>query len=50
MQLKKLLPLAAAATALPVLAFAQDAGGETAQHTQFILTSVLFLLGGILVF
>uniref|UniRef100_UPI002604B8A6 ammonium transporter n=1 Tax=Aliiroseovarius sp. TaxID=1872442 RepID=UPI002604B8A6 len=50
MQLKKLLPLASAATALPVLAFAQDAGGETAPHTQFILTSVLFLLGGILVF
>jgi Amt family ammonium transporter len=51
MQLKKLLPLAAAATALPVLAFAQDAvPGEAADHTKFILTSVLFLVGGFLVF
>ena len=51
MQLKKLLPLAgAAATALPVMALAQDAGGEAAPHTQFVLTSVLFLVGGFLVF
>lgn len=51
MQLKKLLPLALVASSLPVLAFAQDAAsGETADHTQFILTSLLFLMGGFLVF
>ena len=51
MTFKKLIPLAAAATALPVLAFAQDAvPGEAADHTKFILTSVLFLVGGFLVF
>ncbi|WP_289040239.1 ammonium transporter [uncultured Aliiroseovarius sp.] len=35
---------------MPGLAMAQEASGETAAHTQFILTSVLFLLGGVLVF
>ncbi len=46
------LPLAAAAlTALPGLALAQEAEtGLTAQHTQYILTSLLFLVGGFLVF
>ncbi len=51
MQIKKLLPLAATAALVPALAFAQDAApGEAADHTQFILTSVLFLMGGFLVF
>ncbi len=46
------LPLAALAlTALPSLALAQEAeAGLTAQHTQYILTSLLFLVGGFLVF
>ena len=35
---------------MPGLAIAQEASGEAAVHTQFILTSVLFLLGGVLVF
>ncbi|MCI2399472.1 ammonium transporter [Aliiroseovarius subalbicans] len=50
MTYKKLLPLAATAAMLPGLALAQDAGAEAAAHTQFILTSVLFLLGGVMVF
>ncbi len=55
MQLKKLLSMTAMAAALPVMALAQDVtaatpAGVTAEHTQFILTSVLFLLGGFLVF
>lgn len=52
MQLKKLLPLAATATALPMMALAQDAAatGTAADHTQFILTSLLFLIGGFMVF
>ncbi|WP_282092304.1 ammonium transporter [Epibacterium ulvae] len=45
------LPLAAGAlVALPGLALAQEAEGLTAQHTQYILTSLLFLVGGFLVF
>ena len=46
------LPLAALAlAALPGLAFAQEAEtGLTAPHTQYILTSLLFLVGGFLVF
>ena len=46
------LPLAALAlTALPGIALAQEAeAGLTAQHTQYILTSLLFLVGGFLVF
>ncbi|WP_298568574.1 ammonium transporter [uncultured Aliiroseovarius sp.] len=35
---------------MPGLAIAQEVSGEAAAHTQFILTSVLFLLGGVLVF
>ncbi|MGH1367902.1 MAG: ammonium transporter [Maritimibacter sp.] len=54
MKLKTLLPLAAAAALLPAVGFAQDAAaapaGEAADHTKFILTSVLFLVGGFLVF
>ncbi len=51
--MKKLtLPLAAAAlVAMPALATAQEAeAGLTAPHTQYILTSLLFLVGGFLVF
>ncbi|WP_170575388.1 ammonium transporter [Ruegeria atlantica] len=48
--MKSLIP-AAALVALPQMGLAQEAaGGETAQHTQFILTSLLFLVGGFLVF
>ncbi|MCK8483366.1 ammonium transporter [Aliiroseovarius sp. S2029] len=48
---RKLIISSALLTVLPGLAIAQDAAnGEAAVHTQFILTSVLFLLGGVLVF
>ncbi len=48
--MKSLIP-AAAIVALPQMGLAQEAAsGETAQHTQFILTSLLFLVGGFLVF
>ncbi|MTI01482.1 ammonium transporter [Roseibium sp. RKSG952] len=48
--MKSLIP-AAAIVALPQMGFAQEAAaGETAQHTQYILTSLLFLVGGFLVF
>ncbi|WP_037312951.1 ammonium transporter [Ruegeria halocynthiae] len=48
--MKSLIP-AAAIAALPQMSLAQEAAtGETAQHTQFILTSLLFLVGGFLVF
>lgn len=52
MKLTKLLPFAAALTALPTLGFAQDAAVPAAVPTDvvFILNSVLFLLGGFLVF
>jgi len=51
MQLKTLLPLIGAAALVPTLGFAQDAAaGEAAAQTKFILTSVLFLVGGFLVF
>jgi len=50
MKLRSLI-LGAALTALPTLGLAQDAAtGVAADHTQFILTSVLFLVGGFLVF
>ena len=48
MTLKKLLPIAAL-VALPTMGFAQEAG-EAADHTKFIFTSLLFLMGGFLVF
>ncbi|WP_371169530.1 ammonium transporter [Aliiroseovarius sp. 2305UL8-7] len=35
---------------MPAMAIAQDTGGAPAAQTQFILTSVLFLLGGVMVF
>jgi len=51
MKLTKYLPLAALAVALPSAGFAQEAAtGEAAEHTKFIFTTVLFLVGGFLVF
>jgi len=56
MNIKTFLPLAAAAALVPALGFAQEAEevamatGEAAAHTQFILTTLLFLVGGFLVF
>ena len=56
MQLKKLLPLVAAAVVLPSLGFAQEAeeavDATAALQTEmvFILNSLLFLIGGFLVF
>ncbi|HBZ42805.1 MAG TPA: ammonium transporter [Maritimibacter sp.] len=53
MQLKKLLPYVAAAALVPAMGFAQDAAaptGEAAEHTKYILTTLLFLVGGFLVF
>ena len=48
--MKSLIP-AVALVALPQMGLAQEAAaGETAQHTQYILTSLLFLVGGFLVF
>ncbi|AXT27623.1 ammonium transporter [Ruegeria sp. AD91A] len=47
--MKSLIP-AAAIVALPQMGLAQEAAGEAAQHTQYILTSLLFLVGGFLVF
>ena len=51
MKLPNTLGLAAVLALAPSLGLAQEAAtGETAQHTQFILTSLLFLMGGFLVF
>ncbi|MBF9037879.1 MAG: ammonium transporter [Proteobacteria bacterium] len=55
MNTKFLLPLAAvtASVALPSMGLAQDATvatGESALHTSYILTTLLFLMGGFLVF
>ena len=60
MQLKKFLPLVAAAALLPTLGFAQDAAEEVVDaatavatlNTEmvFIMNSLLFLMGGFLVF
>jgi Amt family ammonium transporter len=53
MKLTHTLPVAAALIALPSLASAQDAAAEAleaALHTKYILTTVLFLVGGFLVF
>ena len=47
---RKFLISTAILATIPGLAIAQDAGGEPAAQTQFILTSVLFLLGGVMVF
>ncbi|MBF9051083.1 ammonium transporter [Roseobacter sp. HKCCD9010] len=52
MKTKYLFPLAAVATAaaLPSVGLAQEAGVEAAAHTSYILTTLLFLVGGFLVF
>jgi Amt family ammonium transporter len=55
MNIKFLFPLAAvaASVALPSIGLAQDATvdtGEPALHTSYILTTLLFLMGGFLVF
>ncbi|MFK7876095.1 MAG: ammonium transporter [Paracoccaceae bacterium] len=49
MKLLKLLSVAAAATALPAAAFAQDAAPVTAEMI-WIMNTLLFLIGGFLVF
>ncbi len=45
-----LLSLTALAAVMPVAGLAQEAGGEAALHTSYILTTLLFLIGGFLVF
>jgi Amt family ammonium transporter len=52
MQTKTLISLAAlaGAIALPSVGFAQEAGVEAAVHTGYIFTTLLFLIGGFLVF
>ncbi len=52
MKLNKILPLAAAAAVLPTLGLAQDAtpGVDASSDSIFILNSLLFLVGGFLVF
>ena len=48
---KYLLPVAAVAlAALPTMGVAQEAGVEAAVHTGYIFTTLLFLIGGFLVF
>ncbi|MEJ6404630.1 ammonium transporter [Yoonia sp. 2307UL14-13] len=46
----KLLSVGAALALLPTFAMAQEADGAAAAQTQFIFTTVLFLVGGFLVF
>ncbi len=52
MKLNKIFIPAAALVALPQMGMAQEAAaaGEAALHTKYILTSLLFLMGGFLVF
>ncbi len=50
MKLIKSLPLAAVAVALPTLAIAQEAGVDASSDSIFIFNSLLFLIGGFLVF
>ncbi|MBU2937300.1 MULTISPECIES: ammonium transporter [Pacificibacter] len=50
MKLTKLIPASLVATALPVVAFAQDAAEAAPDITPYILTTLLFLIGGFLVF
>lgn len=50
MKLTNLLTLTAGAVALPSLALAQDTEYATLAETQFIFTTILFLIGGFLVF
>lgn len=49
MKVTKYLPLALAAAVLPATAFAQDAAAETPDIYPYILTTLLFLVGGFLV-
>jgi len=50
MKPNQILPLAAAVIALPGLALAQDAEYATLADTTFIFNTLLFLIGGFLVF
>jgi Amt family ammonium transporter len=50
MKLMKTLPLAAMVAALPVAGFAQEAAEAAADPYPYILTTLLFLMGGFLVF
>ena len=50
MKLTKLIPAVAALGALPATGFAQEAGVDAASDTIFIFNSLLFLIGGFLVF
>ncbi|MBU2866162.1 ammonium transporter [Pacificibacter marinus] len=50
MKLTKLIPASLAASVLPVVAFAQDAAEAAPDITPYILTTMLFLIGGFLVF
>ncbi|MEM5476166.1 ammonium transporter [Pacificibacter sp. AS14] len=50
MKLTKLIPASLVASALPVVAFAQDAAEAAPDITPYILTTLLFLIGGFLVF
>ncbi|MEL7211505.1 MAG: ammonium transporter [Pseudomonadota bacterium] len=50
MKLTKTLPLAAALIALPSLGFAQDAAPSFDEIGPYIMTTLLFLVGGFLVF
>ncbi|MEL7301350.1 MAG: ammonium transporter [Pseudomonadota bacterium] len=50
MKFMKSLPLVALATALPTWAMAQEAGVDASSDTIFIFNSLLFLIGGFLVF
>ncbi|MEM1236179.1 MAG: ammonium transporter [Pseudomonadota bacterium] len=50
MKLMKTLPLTATAALLPTLAVAQDAGVDASSDSIFIFNSLLFLIGGFLVF
>lgn len=50
MKLTKLIPASLVASALPAVAFAQDAAEAAPDITPYILTTLLFLIGGFLVF
>jgi Amt family ammonium transporter len=50
MKLTKLIPASLAASVLPAVAFAQDAAEAAPDITPYILTTMLFLIGGFLVF
>ena len=50
MKFMKSLPLAAAAIALPSMGFAQDAAPGFDEIGPYIMTTLLFLVGGFLVF